>query len=457
MNNTDISKSDFRTAWLRPLVFFQFYLTAILILFFLGPWPWPVSNSYALGAYLIAAQLCIAVGYLLSWRRVTSQFSKLELVKEERTRAGLRFLKKSILLTLVLALPTSLSRTGQIIPDVSGALGDAGLAYNDAISFIESGNPYVAVEYVRILFAPLLIGLLPLTVTYWGRLSSRWRGLAAFALVMHLSIYVSSGVNKGIADVIILFPWFWYLARVLRAPTVRSRKLFIGAALAISGFLFISFFADGQRLREGNVGEGGVVYDGTEVISAREYGSWQPFQGDAQIAYESLSRYLTSGYYGLSLGMRVDSPSTFGFGNSLFLARNADLLSGGDYFTTKSVPGEMERVFGWGQFRMWHSIYAWLASDVGFLGALVAIGAFAYFLGLCWGISIISFDHRWLCLLSLMLTMFYYISANNQIFQSAETCIGFFVLIIMLRQRKHRKTSKPFRSAASKIEYQASV
>lgn len=453
MNKKIFLNSSFGAVWLRPLLFFQLYLTAILLLFFLGPWPWPVTNPYALGAYLIAAQLCIAVGYLLAWRRVIAQFSKLELVKEERTRVGLLFLKKSVLLTLVLAFPTSLSRTGQIIPDVTGALGDAGLAYNDSISFVMSGNPFVAVEYIRILFAPLLIGLLPLTVTYWGRMSLRWRGLAVFALMMHLSIYVASGVNKGIADVIILLPWFWYATRAFRAPTSHSRKLLIGGALAIAGFVFLSFFAEGQRLREGGVGEAGVVYDGTELISAREYGTWQPLQGDAQIAYESLARYLTSGYYGLSLGMKVDSPTTLGFGNSMFLARNADLISGTDYFTTKSVPGEMERVFGWGQFRMWHSIYAWLASDVGFLGALVVIGAFAYLLGLCWGMSIISLDHRWLCLLSLMLTMFYYISANNQIFQSAETCIGFFVLMIMLRQRKRPKASKSLRFRTKKIQY----
>jgi hypothetical protein len=453
MNKQDILKINFRNVWLRPLLFFQFYLTAILLLFFLGPWPWPVSNPYALGAYLIAAQFCIAFGYLLAWRRVTAQFSKLALVKAERTNAGLLFLKKSILLTLILALPTSLSRTGQIIPNVLGGLADVGLAYNDYVSFISSGNPYVFVEYVRIFFAPLLIGLLPLTVTYWERLTFRWRCLAGFAFVMHLSIYVASGVNKGIADAIILLPWFWYLARADRVPTSYRRKLLIAAALAVFGFLFLTFFAEGQRLREGNVGEAGVIFDGIEIISAREYGSWEPFQGGAQIAYESLARYLTSGYYGLWLGMQVDSPSTFGFGNSLFLARNADWLSGGDYFTAKSVPGEIERVFGWGQFRMWHSIYAWLASDVGFLGALVVIAAFAYFLGLCWGMSILSLDHRWLCLLSLMLTMFYYISANNQIFQSAETFIGFFVLIIMLWQRKHRKALHPARFRTEKFKY----
>jgi hypothetical protein len=273
---------------------------------------------------------------------------------------------------------------------------------------------------------------------------------------MHLSIYVASGVNKGIADAIILLPWFWYLTRASRVPMSYRRKLLIAVALALAGFLFLTFFAEGQRLREGSVGEAGVIYDGTEIISAREYGSREPFQGGAQIAYESLARYLTSGYYGLSLGMQVDSPSTFGFGNSIFLARNADWLSGGNYFTTKSVPGEIERVFGWGQFRLWHSIYAWLASDVGFLGALLAIGAFAYLLGLCWGMSIITFDHRWLSLLSLMLTMFYYISANNQIFQSAETCIGFFVLLIMLRIQKPRKSPLIERFRSRKIQHRSS-
>ena len=62
--------STLRTKWLAPLVFFQVYLSATVILFFFGPWPWEVPKPLLLAVYLTAAQILIAVGYLLSWRRI---------------------------------------------------------------------------------------------------------------------------------------------------------------------------------------------------------------------------------------------------------------------------------------------------------------------------------------------------------------------------------------------------
>ncbi len=56
-----------KAVWLAPLIFFEIYLTLIGALFFFGPWPWIIKDSFSIGQYLILANLFIAAGYALSW------------------------------------------------------------------------------------------------------------------------------------------------------------------------------------------------------------------------------------------------------------------------------------------------------------------------------------------------------------------------------------------------------
>ena len=59
-----------RGKWLAPLIFFELYLAATILLFFFGPWPWELDAPLQLATYLVAAQVFIGSGYLLAWRRV---------------------------------------------------------------------------------------------------------------------------------------------------------------------------------------------------------------------------------------------------------------------------------------------------------------------------------------------------------------------------------------------------
>jgi hypothetical protein len=151
-----------------------------------------------------------------------------------------------------------------------------------------------------------------------------------------------------------------------------------------------------------------------------------------RIGFESIARYLGQGYYALSMAFHIDHTTTFGFGNSMFLARNADAIFGTDYFTTGSLPGLLEAQTGWSAVALWHSIYPWLASDFGFAGALVVVGGFAYLLGLSWGRSLTTAGAPWLLMTFMMVILFFYVPGNNQIFQTAETCVAFFIVSFQL-------------------------
>lgn len=437
-----------RRRWLSLLVFFQIYLGLSVVLFFFGPWPWEVSNPGLLAAYLVAAQVFIAFGYLLAWSRVRASLTA---SKRQEVHAGCRFLKRALFLTFVLAIPTSLSRTGNFLPDVLGGLTETGASYAENLERLEFGNPFVFVEYLRMLLSPMLVAILPLTVIYWQRLSPVVKLVALLAIGFNVSIYLATGTNKGFADIVITLPWLLVLAIWSGALSVRVSKLVFATALTLLFVAFLQYFAASQLEREGGVGEFGILATGLNFIRADTGHAISLLLSDSyRIIFESLTRYIGQGYYALSLSFQIDHPTTFGLGHSMFLARNADAIFSTNYFTSGSIPGQLELVTGWGMFSLWHSIYPWLASDVGLPGALFVVGALAYLLGLAWGRSLTTLAAEWITLLYLLLVLFFYIPGNNQIFQTGETCLAFFLILFSLIKRGARLgTSKPLSATLS--------
>ena len=103
-----------------PIVFFLIYLNLTVFLFAFGPWPYPVRNGHKLYLFLILAHLALLLGYLSATFREPRGYSG-----KWTTR---RLMQISIFLSLVVLLPTSKFRTGQVIPDVLGGLTDPEVA-----------------------------------------------------------------------------------------------------------------------------------------------------------------------------------------------------------------------------------------------------------------------------------------------------------------------------------------
>jgi hypothetical protein len=132
-------------------------------------------------------------------------------------------------------------------------------------------------------------------------------------------------------------------------------------------------------------------------------------------------------------------------GSSLFLARNANALFKTNFFTEQSGPGLLETRTGWGMLTSWHTIYLWLSSDVGFIGAIVLLGLLSYLFGLVWADAIFHGLHWAIILAYMMILLFIYIPANNQIFQSGESWFCFYITVMLWLwargKREHRRAS----------------
>ncbi|MEZ4733811.1 MAG: hypothetical protein R3E79_42490 [Caldilineaceae bacterium] len=93
-----------------PIIFFTFYLTFTVLLFAFGPWQWPVKNPQELYTFLFLSQVALFFGYAIgALRRPRGYYW---------TWSYKKLIILSLVLNLLLLLPTSYSRTGTLIPNM---------------------------------------------------------------------------------------------------------------------------------------------------------------------------------------------------------------------------------------------------------------------------------------------------------------------------------------------------
>lgn len=142
--------------------------------------------------------------------------------------------------------------------------------------------------------------------------------------------------------------------------------------------------------------------------------------------------YLSNGYLGLSLALRMPFEWSAGMGSSIAFRDSAARILG---ITTASYgapyPERMIRAFGYDGYVNWVTIFPWLASDFTFVGAIAFMCVVIYFFAMAWHraiefgnwISVVFVAHFGILLV--------YVPSNNQLFQTrtslVATCTIFLV------------------------------
>ena len=107
----------------------QAYLLLTELCFFFGPWPWIFYDTAQMTLFLGGVHLAIFVGYRLAHARSTRLMNTGVSFAHKVSNENL--VKWIVVIALLLAFPTSLSRTGSLIPNITGGVQDLGSAYND--------------------------------------------------------------------------------------------------------------------------------------------------------------------------------------------------------------------------------------------------------------------------------------------------------------------------------------
>lgn len=407
---------------LLPLIFFFTYLNFTVFLFTYGPWPWPVKNGTTLYTFLTLTHSALAFGYLsAAFNQPCGYHGKWKVEK---------LVNISLLITLLLLIPTTIARTGNLFPDVIAGITNPGQVYLESVVLRSERTVTTVVEYLRIILGPLLFLLFPLTVYYWRLLSWKIRGLALAGILGFLAIYVASGTNKALADFVGVLPWL-ILAGYYSGHLILKWRHFV--AIVIGGmvllFLFLAFFTLGQITRRGSISFYGY-FPQLGIYADENNFLIKDLPPTAKTGAIALDNYLTQGYYALYLSLDKPFIPMFGVGNSIFLYRNAVKITGITEIAETSYPVRIEKD-GWDAYGLWATIYPWLASDLSFPGTILVVFLIGRCLADSWLDSLQGDNPFAVATLTLFLIMIYYFPANNQILQNGESLVSFYVILAL--------------------------
>jgi len=429
-----------QSKWVRflPIVFFFFYLNFTVFLFAFGPWPYPVTDGTMLYTFLFFAHLALLIGYLSAAFRKPSGYSGLWKTK--------RLVVFVLIINLVMLVPTAVFRTGGLLPDISSAIESPGQAYS-LLGFNQyKGVPVV--EYLRMVFAPFIFMLFPLTVFYWARLKPVVRTLAAFCVLGMVAIYIAMGTNKGFVDLVILTPWLLLAGHLSGVSRLRwSRRFIIVTGGILLAVLALQFFIATQTTRIGSGASIGHFYP-LGVYVDRDNFIVRNLPPKVQVGVWSLTSYITQGYYGLHLSLREPFIPMFGVGNSMFLFRQAARITDIDEIMDLSYPIRI-RKYGWNPYVQWSSIYPWIASDVSFPGTILVVFLIGRLFALSWLDTLRGKNPFAVAMFTQLLIMLYYFSANNQCVQNGEGLFSFWGILLLWLYTRRRPVRKHFSNDVS--------
>jgi len=145
---------------------------------------------------------------------------------------------------------------------------------------------------------------------------------------------------------------------------------------------------------------------------------------DMAFGAAAITGYLAQGYYGLSLAGEKTPMPTFGIGHSPPLAALYVNLGGDESWANRTLTYR-NRIDAWSDETQWSTMWAWIANDIGFTGALIFTIALGWLWGKTW-IDTLAGDLRAAVLFCLVMMTIFYAPAN---FQLTSTFEGYATLL----------------------------
>jgi len=410
-----------------PIIFFITYLSFTVFLFAKGPWLWPIRDGTKLYSFLAFAHLALFLGYLsASFQNPKGYFGKWNIK---------RIMKVTLIFNLLLIIPTTISRTGSMFPDVAYGFTNPGNAYMLHGFHHQEGSRII--EYIRILFGPLLFIILPLTVFYWKQLKPIIRLLSSLCIIASVSIFISMGTNKGFADAVLLIPWIVLARHLSGYLRLKLRHLTITImALAIAFSIFLLFFTRTQLSRPGSATKT-AYFAQIDMHADLNNPIVRYLPQELEVLILSLSCYITQGYYGLYSSLEVPYLPMFGVGNSMFSYRQAARITGNEEIMYLPYPTRISE-FGWDAYGNWSTIYPWIASDVSFPGTILVVFLIGRLFALSWLDTLKGSNPFAVAMFAQFLIMLFYFPANNQCMQSGEGFTAFWGILILWLFTRHK-------------------
>lgn len=441
MNANSISTRKSATAFLYlPCILSVGYLLLTLLLYAFGPFAWETKEPVFFYVMIFLYITAFALGYYLGIS-----------INKPVTRPKSNYLSKRILRILPLLMMVNIvfiilnifrdygyssldfvSLSSDLISGLSN-LGDSYNAFQEKLTSLSGQNVIggrlmtvanLVWDFVK--YPIILLGLI-----YFQKLKLSGKILAVASCVLEVMFYVSIGTNIGVFRIALAVVIIFLLVRRNTdadkssedADKDKHRALML---VLVAVAIILCFFVLTM------VGRGGILnwdtpyYNVGGVGLNRDSIFFAILPEGLYIPFISLCRYLTSGYYGLSLCMSLPWIPTFGLGSSYGIIKLLD-----DHGTNINHSTYQYRAqqYNWDENEQWHSMFSWLANDVSFVG----VAFFMLLVGICFAKSFrdsIETNNPFAIMLVFYFTlMMFFAPCNNQIFQSTGTLFSFVLVM----------------------------
>ncbi len=438
-----------------PILITQAYLIFTLFLFQFGPISFYIEYPLLFWWYIFLYQASFFLGYLIACRTKRKNYYKYGSLGDDISTS------KFWLLIITAMIASMISFKGVAFFDLINPF----YWYTTAMSGIENpgeqyikkmervlssentGNKLLNIFYFVVAFSKILI--IPALVILWHRLSYFTRFFALFVSALPVLIGFSNGTNKQVFDFTIFYGvslavFFIKNFYSLGSFGFKKRKFFV-LMIFLSGLCAISFFGLTMQERGGS-----AIYIETVSplghIEVKEH----DINTDDDFAYSTyvwFTSYLVQGYYGFSLSLSQDFTSTLGFGNSPFLTRQFEWVTG---MNLSNLTYQHKIDQWWDETAQWHSFYSYFANDFHFLGVSFICLLFGFYLARLW-LSIINNNNFYAVLIMpLFALLVIFIPANNQVFGFLETFSAFWVTSILWFYVEHIKSFRSLHNSPGK-------
>jgi hypothetical protein len=391
-----------------------------------GPWDYDVVEKTEVGVFITFAMLSLAAGFYGEMRRSTSR------TVPDENEIDVNFYRFRVLAVVGVSLFAALALLDIGLDLLTGGarLGDVtnpGQIYADAISNNRYGSTDVSLlVQLKTILSPLSYLSNAFCIYYWSRLP--WATKAIFIAGLVTGVFhgvILRGAQKGVFDVVIFVCCIILIRDGFDKHKLRRLALFAAILLIFAVAIFVFFQL--SRLSVYNV----LDYVGVAQMQLRTDSIlFELFGSEVGLGLSLFLGYLSQGYYGLGLALQLPFEWTFGSGNSFALAGYLNQYFGVEGVLERTYPFRMEEVYGWSATMYWHTIFPWLASDIGFSGSII----FMYLVGLVWAKSILDSAVRGsplaLCIFYFCTTLVIFIPANNQLMQTREMFLSTVTLFV---------------------------
>jgi hypothetical protein len=419
----------YKSIFFKPLKYSQIYLWTTFLLFALSSKALNLENPLLLFSYISIAFTCIYFGYHLGIRQ------------ERRTLYCIKEPSLKLVKFLIVASAFYYFSYGAVYLSEYGASGisnilsiilNPGEAYSAKFEIYEmqkSQNRTNSLARVVVLLGALQGFLIPLLVIFWEKISLKLKILGIISIIVYCSFFLFIGTMKGLGDILIHFA-LGYMVKTSRTKLQfsgekRKPKSLKTKLMAITlAFGFIVYMSTSMQSRVSTLGNAMEINPAIlENVVTTIFGD------EAGVGVIIMLSYPSAGYLGFDKNLSTPFEWSYGLGSMRALNGYKNQYIGGEDYYQKSYPARTEARTGYPALMLWATIFPWLASDLTYFGALIVMIIIGWFIARLWCEAVMYARPLSLALLSSMFILIMYIPANNQIFQSRNSFIGFFVLL----------------------------